>query len=228
MKLVKLSSSLVLASALFTSLLPVSAVRADDNSALFGQLAGKIQCSDVGLGSNTQNNHGGSSSARNNSASSNSSASGKNASSQSSNSSNKDGGGGGFNLFGIIGASGSGQAQSSDSSSSNHSSSYNRGNASNQASGSRQSSSYNRDSSTVVVGKDCDSNNAAAAVVITTLDTNKTAKEMNSENNTTSRYGIDAQIKINDSNNKTAVDLFNAQRRSGAVNNLTQWYTPQH
>jgi|GEM_PF-800818 len=227
MKLVKLSSSLVLASALFTSLLPVSAVRADDNSALFGQLAGKIQCSDVGSGSNTQNNHGGSSSARNNSASSNSSASGKNASSQSSNSSNKEGGGGGFNLFGIIGASGSGQAQSSDSSSSNNSSSYNRGNASNQASGSRQSSSYNRDSSTVVVGKDCDFNNAAA-VVITTLDTNKTAREMNSENNTTSRHGIDAQIKINDSNNKTAVDLFNAQRRSGAVNNLTQWYTPQH
>jgi len=228
MKLVKLSRSLVLASALFTSLLPVSAVRANDNSALFGQLAGKIQCSDVGLGSNTQNNRGSSSSARNNSTSSSNSASGKSASNQSSNSSNKDGGGGGFNLFGVISASGSGQAQSSDSSASSNSSSYNLGNAFKQAIASRQSSSYNRDSSTVVVGKDCDSNNAAAAVVITTLDTNKTAKEMNSENNTTSRYGIDAQIKINDSNNKTAVDLFNAQRRSGAVNNLTQWYTPQH
>ncbi len=228
MKLVKLSSSLVLASALFTSLLPVSSVRAEDNSALFGQLAGKIQCSDVGLGSNTQNNHGSSSSARNNSASSSNSASGKNSSGRSSNSSNNDSGGGGFNVLGIFGASGSGHAQSSDSSSSNSSSSYNRGNASNQASSSKNSSSYNRDSSTVVVGKDCDSNNAAAAVVITTLDTNKTAKEMNSENNVTSRYGIDAQIKINDSNNKTAVDLFNAQRRSGAVNNLTQWYTPQH
>lgn len=225
MTLIK-SGSLVLASVL-ASLLPMSAVRAEDNSALFGKLADKIQCSDTGLGSNTQNNRGSSSASRNSSAANSSSASGKNASVQSSSSSNNDGGGGGFNLFGIISASGEGRAQSSDSSYSSNTSAYNRNNASQQASASRQSSSYNRDSATVVVGKDCDSNNAAAAVVITTLDTNKTAKEMNTENNTTARYGIDAQVKINDSNNKTAVDLFNAQRRSGAVNNLVQWYTPQ-
>lgn len=229
MKLVKLSSSLVLASALFTSLMPMSQVRADDS--LFGKLADKIQCStaDVGLGNNTQNNIQRNSSSRQASASNRNSAWGNASQSSSSKKTHNDGGGGNVSVLGLFSVGGNGGSQGSQESQSSSSSAYGRNNASQNSSRSSNSSYSDRSSSTVVVGqvKDCDSNNAAAAAVITTIDTNRTAKDIANINADVTKHGIDAQVKINADNNKTAVDLFNAQRRSGQVNNLIQWYTPQ-
>ncbi len=187
----------------------------------------KALCSDVGLGSNTQNNNGSSSSSNRNSASASNSASGSNTSTQSNSSSSKAGGGGGFSFLGI-GASGSGSSQNSSSSYANKGSQYQTASANSNSSASSRASAFNRDSSTVVVGKNCDAFVGAAAARDIAHDTNQAAIQMNQDNNGTARYGIDAQVKINDSNNKTAVDLFNAQRRGGAVSNLTQWYTPGH
>lgn len=229
MKLVKLSSSLVLASALFTSLLPMQGVRAQDD--LFGKLADKIQCStaDVALGNNTQNDIQRNSASRQSSASNSNSAWGNSSNSQSSKKTHNDGGGGNVNVFGIVSVGGNGGSKGSQESNSRSSNAFGRNNAASNSSRSSNSSFSDKSSSTVAVGKvkDCDSNNAAAAAVITTVDTNRTAKDIANINADVSKYGIDAQVKINDSNNKTSVDLFNAQRRSGQVNNLIQWYTPQ-
>lgn len=207
MKLVYLSSALVLASSLFTGLMPAQA-----NEALFGRLADKIQCStaDVGLGNNTQNNIQRNSSSRQNSASNSNNAWGNASNSQSSRRTQSASGGGGVGFFGIS-IGGSGSSQSSQQSQSNSSSAYGRNSTSQNSSRSSNASFSDRSSSTVVVGqvKDCDSNNAAAATVITTIDSNRTAERMNADNN------------------RTAIELFNSQRRSGQVQNLIQWYTPQ-
>lgn len=229
MKLVKLSSSLVLASALLTSLMPIQGVRAQDD--LFGKLADKIQCStaDVGLGNNVQNDIQRNSSSRQSASSNSNSAWGNASNNQSSKKTHNDGGGGNVSVLGLFSVGGNGGSQGSQEGKSSSSSAYGRNNAANNSSRSSNSSFSDKSSSTVAVGqvKDCDSNNAAAAAIITTVDTNRTAKDIANINADVNKYGIDAQVKINDSNNKTAVDLFNAQRRSGQVNNLIQWHTPQ-
>jgi hypothetical protein len=230
MNFIKLSSTLFVASTMVTALMPMNPVKAEENAALFGQLADKIQCStaDVSLGSNVKNDIQRDSSSRQSASSKSQTDKGSNSQSQSSSKSHSDGGGGGVSFFGI-GVSGSGSSKGSSQSGSKSASSYFGQSKSSQSSKSSNSHFHDRSTSTVVKGqvKDCDSNNAAAAAIITTLDTNKTAKEINAQNNATNRYGIDAQVKINTDNNKAAVEMFNAQRRSGAVNNLVQWYTPQ-
>ncbi|MCU0551356.1 MAG: hypothetical protein MUC48_18565 [Leptolyngbya sp. Prado105] len=225
MKLIQLSSALVLASTLFSGMMPARA-----NDALFGKLADKIQCStaDVGLGNNTQNNIQRNNSSRQNSASNRNSAWGNASNSQSSKKTHSDGGGGSVGFLGIS-IGGSGSSQGSQESKSSRSNAFGRNNAAQNSSRSSNSSFSDRSSSTVVVGqvKDCDSNNAAAAAIITTVDTNRTAKDIANINADVNKHGIDAQVKINTDNNKTAVELLNAQRRSGQVNNLIEWYTPQ-
>jgi hypothetical protein len=226
MKLIQLSSALVLASTLFTGMMPARA-----NDAVFGKLADKIQCStaDVGLGNNTRNNVQSNNSSRQNSASNSNSAWGNSANSQSNKKTQNGSGGGSVSVLGLVSVGGSGGSQSSQESKSNSSNAFGRNTASQSSSRSSNSSFSDRSTSTVVVGqvKDCDSNNAAAASIINTMDTNRTAKDIANINADVNKYGIDAQVKINTDNNKTAVDLFNAQRRSGQVNNLIQWYTPQ-
>lgn len=228
MKLIQFSSALVLASTLVTGLLPMQA-RANDD--LFGKLADKIQCStaDVALGNNTRNNIQRNSSSRQSAASNSNSAWGNASNSQSGKKTHNDGGGGSVSVLGLFSVGGSGGSQGSQESKSSSSSAYGRNNAAQNSSRSSNSSYSDRSTSTVAVGKvkDCDSNNAAAAAIITTVDTNRTAKDIANINADVNKYGIDAQVKINSDNNKTAVDLFNAQRRSGQVNNLIQWYTPQ-
>ncbi|MBD1821272.1 hypothetical protein H6F51_01905 [Cyanobacteria bacterium FACHB-DQ100] len=208
MKLVQFSGALVLASTLFTGMMPARA-----NDALFGKLADKIQCStaDVGLGNNTQNNIQSNSSSRQSSSSNSNNAWGNASNSQSSRRNQNAGGGGSVSVFGLVSVGGSGGSQSSQQSQSSRSSAYGRNSSAQNSSRSSNSSFSDRSSSTVVVGevKDCDSNNAAAASVITTLDSNRTAEKMNADNN------------------RTAIELFNSQRRAGQVNNLIQWYTPQ-
>ncbi len=233
MKLVKLSSSLVLASALFTSLMPISSVRADDTA--FGKLADKIQCSDTSLGNNTRNNIGSSSSSSQSNASKNNSAWGNASQSQSSKKTHNDGGGGSVSVLGLFSVGGSGGSQGGSESKSSSSSAYGQNSASSNSSKKTNSQYHDKSTSTVVVGKNCDSNNEAAAYLggkLIDRDINKDnvqgAIEITKIQGDVSKYGIDAQVKINTDNNKTAVDLFNAQRRSGAVNNLLQWNTPQH
>jgi hypothetical protein len=229
MNLIKLSSTVFVASAMVTSLMPMNPVKAEDNAALFGQLAGKIQCStaDVALGSDIKNDIQRDSSSRQSASSKSDTSKGSNSQSQSKSSSSSAGGGGGVSFLGI-GVSGSGSSKNGSQSSSKSASSYFDQVKSSQSSKSASSHFHDRSTSTVVKGqvKDCDSNNAAAAAIITTLDTNKTAKEMNAQDNVTARYGIDAQVKINKDNNKAAVEMFKSQRKSGAVNNLVQWYNP--
>ncbi|WP_219904548.1 hypothetical protein [Stenomitos frigidus] len=212
----KLVSSLIAATTLFTSVLPAFA--GEQQSWINGDTLAKdprALCSDVGLGSNTQNNNGSSSSSTRNAAANSNSASGASSNSQSSNSTHSAGGGGGFSFLGI-GASGSGSSKGSNSSSASNSNRYAQASASSQSSASSRANAFNRDSSTVVTGKNCDAFVGAAA-----------ARDIAHDDNVTARYGIDAQVKINDSNNQTAVQLLNSQRRSGAVSNLTQWYSPQ-
>jgi hypothetical protein len=233
MKLVQLSSTLVLASALFTSLMPISAVRADDSA--FGKLADKIQCSDTSLGNNTRNNVGRNSSSSASNSSRNNSAWGNSSSSNASKKTHNDKGGGGVSILGgLFGASGSGGSQGSSANQASNSSAYGNSSASSNSNRKSNSSSYDRSTSTVVVGKNCDSNNEAAAYLggkLIDRDINKDnvqgAVEITKIQGDVTKYGIDAQVKINSDNNKTAVDLFNAQRRSGAVNNLLQWNVPQ-
>lgn len=212
----KLVSSIIAATTLFTSVLPAFA--GEQQSWINGDTLAKdprALCSDVGLGSNTQNNNGSSSSSNRTASAKNNSASGASSSAQSNNSTHSAGGGGGFSFLGI-GASGSGESKGSNSSASNNSNRYAQASASSQSSASSRASAFNRDSSTVVTGKNCDAFVGAAA-----------ARDIAHDDNITARYGIDAQVKINDSNNQTAVQLLNSQRRSGAVSNLTQWYSPQ-
>ena len=213
----KLVSSLIAATTLFTSVLPAFA--GEQQSWINGDTLAKdprALCSDVGLGSNTQNNNGSSSASSRTASAKNNSASGASANAQSSNSTHSAGGGGGFSFLGI-GASGSGESKGSNSSASSNSNRYAQASASSQSSASSRANAFNRDSSTVVTGKNCDAFVGAAA-----------ARDIAHDDNQTARYGIDAQVKINDSNNQTAVQLLNSQRRSGAVSNLTQWYSPQH
>ncbi|MGB8700671.1 MAG: hypothetical protein WCD18_14740 [Thermosynechococcaceae cyanobacterium] len=230
MKLTKLSSTLFVASTMVTSLMTISPVKAEDNAALFGQLAGKIQCStaDVALGSDIKNDIQRDSSSRQTSSSKSQTNQGGNSQSQSSSKSHNDGGGGSVSVLGLFSVGGSGGSKGSSNSSSKSSSSYFEQAKSAQSSKSSNSHFHYRSTSTVVKGqvKDCDSNNAAAAAIITTLDTNKTAKEINVQDNITARYGIDAQVKINSDNNKAAIEMFKSQRKSGAVNNLLQWQNP--
>lgn len=185
-------------------------------------------CSDVGLGSNTQNNNGSSSSYNRNSAASSNSASGNRSSTRSSNSTHNDGGGGSVSVLGIFSVGGSGGSKGSNSSYSNNSNRYANASSSNRANASGYSNAFDRNASTVVTGKNCDAFVGAAAARDIAHDNNQTAIQINQDNNSTARYGIDAQVKINENNNQTAVQLLNTQRRSGAVNNLVQWYTPQH
>jgi hypothetical protein len=212
----KLVSSLIAATTLFTSVLPAFA--GEQQSWINGDTLAKdprALCSDVGLGSNTQNNNGSSSSSNRSASAKNNSASGASASAQSSNSTHSAGGGGGVSFLGI-GVSGSGSSKGSNGSAASNSSRYAQASAASQSSASSRANAFNRDSSTVVTGKNCDAFVGAAA-----------ARDIAHEDNVTARYGIDAQVKINDSNNQTAVQLLNSQRRSGAVSNLTQWYSPQ-
>lgn len=213
----KLVSSLIAATTLFTSVLPAFA--GEQQSWINGDTLAKdprALCSDVGLGSNTQNNNGSSSASNRTASAKNNSASGASSSSQSNNSTHSAGGGGGFSFLGI-GASGSGESKGSNSSSASNSNRYAQASATSQSSATSRTNAFNRDSSTVVTGKNCDAFVGAAA-----------ARDIAHDDNITARYGIDAQVKINDSNNQTAVQLLNSQHRSGAVSNLTQWYSPQH
>ncbi len=111
-------------------------------------------CSDVGLGNNTL--------ASSRQTTSSHAQSSKNSAS----SSHKDGGGGGFSFLGI-GASGSGSSQGSKNSS----------NSSNSSARASEASTF--ESSTVVVGRNCDAFVEAAA-----------ARDMNYEDNLTERYRI--------------------------------------
>lgn len=215
----KLVSSLVAATTLLTA--AVLPARADEHQSWINadtlSKDPRALCSDVGLGSNTQNNNGTSSSYNRNSAANSSSASGNSSSTRSSNSTHNDGGGGSVSVLGIFSVGGSGGSKGSNASYSNNSNRYASASNSNRSSAAGYSNAFNRDSSTVVTGKNCDAFVDAAA-----------ARDIAHDNNSTARYGIDAQVKINDSNNQTAIQLLNSQRRSGAVNNLVQWYTPQH
>ncbi|XGV98521.1 MAG: hypothetical protein ACAF41_06205 [Leptolyngbya sp. BL-A-14] len=214
----KLVSSIIAATTLFTSVLPAFA--GEQQSWINGDTLAKdprALCSDVGLGSNTQNNNGSSSSSSRTASAKNNSASGASSSSQSNNSTHNDGGGGSVSVLGLFSVGGNGGSKGSNSSSASNSSRYAQASASSQSSASSRANAFNRDSSTVVTGKNCDAFVGAAA-----------ARDIAHDDNITARYGIDAQVKINDSNNQTAVQLLNSQRRSGAVNNLTQWYSPQH
>lgn len=207
MKLVQFSGALVLASTLFAGMMPARA-----NEALFDKMVDGIQCStaDVSLGNNTQNDIHRQSSSHQASNSNSSGAWGNASDSQSGRRTQNAGGGGGISVFGVS-IGGSGGSQSSQQSQSSSSSAYGRNGSAHSSSRSTSSSFSDRSSSTVVRGevRDCNSNNAARADVITTLDSNRTAERMNSDNN------------------KTAIELFNSQRRAGQVNNLIQWYTPQ-
>lgn len=234
MKLVKLTSSLVIASALFTTLIPPQAAKADD---VLGKLADKVQCSsyDVALGSNVQNNVSNSSRTWDLSKSGNNSAWGNSSSSQSSQKSSNSGGGGGFNVsfLGIgVGANGSGGSQSSEASKSSQSSAYGRNSAFSNLNKGTSSNYSDKSSSTVVVGKanDCDSNNAAAADMFKSqtakemnADNNRTDIQINNTNNETARKGIDAQVEMNRDNNHTRVQMLDMQRRDGQVQNLIKW-----
>jgi hypothetical protein len=214
----KLVSSLITATTLFTSVLPAFA--GEQQSWISGDTLAqdpKALCSDVGLGSNIQNNNSSSSSSSRTASARNSSASGASSSFQSSTSSHNDGGGGNVSVLGLFSVGGNGGSQGSNSGSASNSSRYAQASASSQSGAFSQSNAFNRDSSTVVTGKNCDAFVGAAA-----------ARDIAHDNNLTTRYGVDAQVRINESNNQTAVQLFNSQHLSGVVSNLTQWYSPQH
>ena len=206
----KLASSLIATAALITSVLPANA--GEQQSWINGDTLAKdpkALCSDVGLGSNTQNNNGSQSSSSRSTASSSSSASGSSSSIRSTTSTHNNGGGGSVSVLGLFSVGGNGGSQGSNSNYSNNSNRYAQASASSRSNSSSYASAYNRDSSTVVTGKNCDAFVEAAAARDIAHDTNQTA------------------IQINQNNNQTAVQLFNSQRRAGAVSNLTQWYSPQ-
>jgi hypothetical protein len=202
----KFASTLIAATALLTAVLPAHAQ--EHESWINAETLAKdprALCSDVGLGENKQNNHGSFSSYDRNATANRSSASGSNANSRSNSNSHNDRGSGSVSVFGIVSVGGGGGSQGSNASHSSNSSRYARATASSQSSANGRSSTYNRDSVTVVTGKNCDAFVEAAAARDIAHDNNQTA------------------IKINDSNNQTAIELLNTQRRSGAVENLIRW-----
>ncbi len=220
MKFAKLSSSLLLVATVFSTALP-QAVRADETTA--DKLADKVQCSDVGLGQNTAMNTGTSAYNSDKSQSGNKSAWGSSSNSNAQNKTTNVGGGGGFNVFGIVGASGSGSSKTSESSSSKSSNAFGNNSAFNNVNKVSSSSSFDRSTSTVVVGKNCDSNNAAAASMFNTLDNNKTDVKITEIKDATERRRIETTERMNRDNNSTQVQLNNSNRSSNQVGNLLKW-----
>jgi hypothetical protein len=220
MKFAKLSSSLLLVATVMTTALP-QAARADQSTA--DKLADKVQCSDVGLGSNMAMNTGSSTYSSDKSRSGNQSAWGSSSNSNSSSKNTNVGGGGGFNVFGIVGASGSGSSKTSESNSSKSSSESGSKSAFNNVNKVASSSSFDRSTSTVVTGKNCDSNNAAAASMFNTLDNNKTDVKITEIKDATERRRIDTTERMNRNNNETQVQLNNSNRSSNQVGNLLKW-----
>jgi hypothetical protein len=219
MKFAKLSSSLLLVATVFTTALP-QAVRADETTA--DKLADKVQCSDVGLGQNTAMNTGTSAFNSDKSQSGNKSAWGSSSSSNAFNKSSNAGGGGGVSFLGI-GISGSGSSKSSESGSSKSSNAFGNNSAFNNVNKVSSSSSFDRSTSTVVVGKNCDSNNAAAASMFNTLDNNKTDVKITEIKDATERRRIETTERMNRDNNSTQVQLNNSNRSSNQVGNLLKW-----
>ncbi|MEL7357260.1 MAG: hypothetical protein AAFV85_18110 [Cyanobacteria bacterium J06634_6] len=113
-------------------------------------------CSDVGLGSNTYASSNRSSSSSSNRTRTNSA-----------NSSSREGGGGGSALWGLVSVEGGGAGSNSSR------------NSNDQQSRDRQSNASSVETSTVVVGQDCDAFVEAAA-----------ARDMNYQDNLTERYSI--------------------------------------
>jgi hypothetical protein len=222
MKLAQISSALILASTLITSIAAPQA-KAED---FLNTLAGKVQCSDTALGQDTQMDVTKRTSDTDRSKSGNNSAWGKSSSSSAYNNSKSAGGGGGasvsfLGIGGSIGGSGSSSSKSSGNAS--ESSSYGKNSSFNNVNKAKTSYERDKSSSTTVVGKNCDSNNAAAADMFKTYDNNRTDVKINEQNQDTERRRIDASERMNRDNNSTQVQMQDSGRRTGHTQNLLRW-----
>jgi hypothetical protein len=220
MKFAKLSASLLLVATVFTTALPQS-VRADETTA--DKLADKVQCSDVGLGQNTAMNTGTSTFNSDKSQSGNKSAWGSSSNSSAFNKSSSGGGGGSVSVLGLFSVGGSGGSKSNESGSSKSSNAFGNNSAFNNVNKVNSSNTFDRSTSTLVVGKNCDSNNAAAASMFNTLDNNKTDVKITEIKDATERRRIETTERMNRDNNATQVQLNNSNRSSNQVGNLLKW-----